>query len=109
MTPHYRLRFFFDAGSGVCLWSGNATTSARYGIAILPEQLPLSPYTQRWVNQLVAQYDTSLNWDDPTGPSPWSPAECEHFNATAARALLSQIRAQLGEDYDVVDEFLPVR
>jgi len=103
----YRLRFFFDAGAGVYLWSSDASARERYGIAISPEQLPLSAATQQAVNRLVRWYDASLDWDNPAGPTPWSPEECVRFNA-AARALLTQLRLQLGTDYDLVDKFKPV-
>jgi len=103
-TACYRLRYFFDAGSGVCLWSGNDAARAAYGIAITPEQLPLPPETRQEVERLVAWYDTSLNWDNPAGPTPWTLEECARFN-WAARALLQQLRAELGLAYEVADEF----
>ncbi len=99
--PSYRLRFFFDAGSGVCLWSGNAAARGRYGIAIAPAQLPLPEATQQEMTRLIAWYDTSLDWEHPTGPTPWSPAERAQFEA-AARALLAQLREQLGPTFVVV-------
>jgi len=102
-TARYRLRYFFDAGSGVCLWSGNDAARAEYGIAITAEQLPLPSATRQEIARLVAQYDTSFDWNDPAGPTPWSPEECASFNE-AARALLQQLRAQLGPAYTVADE-----
>ena len=108
MTRGYRLRYFFDAGAGVCLWSANKAPRAHYGVAITPEQLPLPEATRQEVNRLVAWYDTSLDWDNPAGPTPWSLEECERFNL-AARTLLQRLRVQLGSDYEVVDEFEEVR
>ncbi len=105
MRP-YRLRYFFDAGSGVCLWSDNDAARERYGIAITPAQLPLSKATRQEVNQLVAWYDTSLNWDDPAGPTSWSLEERESFNR-AAGVLLTQLRAEL-RDFTIEDNFQPV-
>lgn len=104
LTARYRLRYFFDAGSGVCLWSGNDAAQADYGIAITPEQLPLSPETRQEVERLVAWYDTSLDWNDPAGPTPWSPEEGACFKR-AAQALLQQLQAQLGPAYEIGDEF----
>lgn len=103
LTARYRLRYFFDAGSGVCLWSGNEAARAEYGMAITLEQLPLSPETRHEMERLVAWYDMSLNWNDPAGPTPWSPEEGARFNR-AARALLQQLHTQLGSAYEVVDE-----
>ncbi|MFC6661259.1 hypothetical protein [Deinococcus multiflagellatus] len=39
----YRLRFFFDTGSGICLWAGDPATEARYGLAVDPQTLPSHP------------------------------------------------------------------
>ncbi len=103
----FRLRFFFDAGSGVCLWSADAATRARYGVAVTAEQLPLRAATRQEIARLVAWYDASLDWDDPAGPTPWSPEACARFNA-AARALLARLRAELAP-MTIEDEFRPVR
>ncbi|HEV2461879.1 MAG TPA: hypothetical protein VGS80_26275, partial [Ktedonobacterales bacterium] len=35
----YRIRFFFDYGSGICLWAGNALTRERFGYPIEAEHL----------------------------------------------------------------------
>lgn len=101
---HYRVRYFFDAGSGVCLWGDNAAARADYGIAITPDQLPLPPETRQEVERLVAWYDTSLDWNYPVGPTPWSPEEGAHFNR-AAQALSQRLQVQLGPVYEIVDEF----
>jgi hypothetical protein len=73
-------------------------------MAITSEQLPLSPETRQEVERLVAWYDTSLDWNDPAGPTPWSLEEGARFNR-AARALLKRLRVQLGSAYEVADEF----
>ena len=96
------LRYFFDAGSGICLWSGDEATRRRHGVAVSPDQLPLSEATRREINRLVAWYDTSIDWGDPAGPSPWSPAERRRFDV-AAQALLDQLRAEL-ETFSIEDQ-----
>jgi hypothetical protein len=100
------LRYLFDAGSGVCLWSGDEATREWYGLAVSPEQLPLAKATRREVERLVSGYDTALDWDDPAGPTPWSAEECADFNA-AARVLLARLRAEL-DAFTIVDCFRAV-
>ncbi|HYV37796.1 MAG TPA: hypothetical protein VE988_19075 [Gemmataceae bacterium] len=48
-------------------------------------------------------HDASLNWDYPPNPGPWRQVECDKFNR-AAGELLSVIRADLGPDFQVIDE-----
>lgn len=100
-----QLRYCFDAGSGVCLWAGNATAKARFGYDIEAEALPLSANTQACLRYLVAWYDTSIDWDDPGCPiGRWSQEERSRFQA-AARECLAMLRQELpGPAFEVIDE-----
>ena len=101
----YRLRFFFDYGSGVCLWTANDAARARFGdYPVLLADLPLSPETVRAGEDLLTRYDTSLDWDDPAGPSPWPEEAWPPFHADV-RALLARLRRELGPAFEVVDEW----
>ncbi|GAB3883070.1 hypothetical protein GCM10029964_041800 [Kibdelosporangium lantanae] len=91
-------RFFFDAGSGTVLWDDS-------GYVHLAD-LPVSADLRNVLEELVARYDSSLDWDDPTGPGPWSAAECREFN-TAVRAALARLRVELGTD--IADGFRELR
>ena len=101
-----RLRFFFDSGSGICLWAGDAFTEDRYGLAVEACALPLPPDLVTETERLIALWDTSLDWDDPGGPSPWTVNEDQGFRAQAD-ALLERLRAALGPGFVVVDERRP--
>ncbi len=98
------IRYFFDAGSGVCLWAGDDATKERHGFAIDANDLPLLTNTQRWLQYLIAWYDTSLNWDDPGGASPWSDDEQARFRLAAQEGVtrLQQELAPAG--YELCDE-----
>lgn len=98
------IHYFFDAGSGTCLWAGDDATEARHDFAIDPADLPLSTNTQRWLQYLIAWYDTSLNWDDPGGASPWSDNEQARFRLAAQEGVtrLQQELAPAG--YEICDE-----
>jgi hypothetical protein len=99
----YRVRFFFDYGSGICLWAGNALTRERFGYPIEPEQLGLSPATTAEVEHLLAWYDQSLDWEHPPEAIPWSQAACGRFNA-AMLQLLAALQRELGGEYELVNE-----
>lgn len=98
------LRYFFDAGSGICLWSGNAEAEARWGYAVDHAALPMGEDTRRFLQALVARFDTSIDWSDPGAPGPWSAEERMRFRAAAAEGL-RLLRQELGgQGYVFVDE-----
>ena len=100
----YRLRYFFDAGSGVCLWAGDAATEARYGYAVELDALPLSDETRGALGRLIAAFDRSIEWADPAGTDPRGAGETGRF-ADAAREGLALLRRELpSSSFEVVDE-----
>lgn len=100
----YRLRYFFDPGSGVCLWAANDSTRDHFGYAVNCRDLPLSNTLSARLQHLIKWFDTSLDWDDPGGPSRWSPDEHDQFRR-AARDGLEQLRAELPPvHYEIIDE-----
>ena len=104
MGPIYRLRFFFDAGSGACLWSGSDAANERFGYNVDHHALPLPGETATLLDDLLDRYDASFPWDDPASGEPrWSDADEQRFRADVAAAI-AQVRRELGGDFDVVDE-----
>ena len=76
----YELRFFFDAGSGICLWAKNSAARNRFGYPVDLGELPLSENTRRWLQYLIGWFDTSLNWDSPGDVRPhWTEEETQRF------------------------------
>jgi hypothetical protein len=101
--PKYRLRYFFDPGAGICLWTANEDAERRFGYAVDASKLPLLENTWRRVLHLCHWYDTSIDWNHPPDPSPWDAIECKRFNDEAQK-LLAELRGQLGPDFELVDE-----
>jgi hypothetical protein len=101
--PTYRLRYFFDPGGGICLWSGNDAAQDRFGYPVDARSLPLPENTWRRVAHLCSWYDTSIDWNYPPDPSPWDASERKRFNAEAQK-LLASLRHQLGADFEIADE-----
>ena len=96
-----RLRFFFDAGSGVCLWAQDAEAKARFGYPVEADVLDIPQVLRDEINQLVWDYDDTFPWDDPASGDPVAPdrtafgyEENPPF-VTRVRALLPKLRAAL--------------
>jgi hypothetical protein len=90
----------FEWGGG-SLWCGNDEALERFGFGPVEDRLPISETTLRRLNELSALHDSSLNWECPTDPGPWSQEEDESFEVKA-QELLSIIREELGPEYEVV-------
>ncbi|MDK2123869.1 hypothetical protein [Parachitinimonas caeni] len=99
----YRLRFFFDAGSGICLWSGNAEAHREYGYPIDVDLLPLSATLRRRARELIAWYDSCYDWASLAGVVAWDGAETRRFGVYA-QVVLGELRRELGSVYELVDE-----
>ena len=98
----YVLRFFFDYG-GTCLWAGNDPARERFGYPVELSDLPIPDDLRHELHLAGERFDTSLDWDNPAGPSPWSKEDEEHFTDLTDR-LLDQLRMALGPGFDVRDE-----
>jgi len=97
------LRFFFDAGSGVCLWADDAEAKARFGYAVESEMLDVPADLRAEIEQLVTDYDDTFPWDDP-GSGQWVQPDRTMFGyeenppfVTRVRALLLKLRGALPE------------
>lgn len=101
--PRYLLRYFFDAGSGCCLWSANSHALERFGYAVGPEHLGLTADLSDRYRQLCSWFDTSLDWADPTARSPWSEEDERRFGA-AATDMLRDLSQELGSEFFIADE-----
>jgi hypothetical protein len=69
--------------------------------------LPFSAETRAEIDRLAEHYQSSLDWNDPGGPSPWTAQECEAFDSQA-EALLGRIRSELPVGWVIEDRFSPV-
>ena len=96
----YRLKFMFDWGSGVCLWSENSAAQRRFGYAVLTSDLPVPLSMQAELEALIDQHDCAMNRDDPAGDLLWSDAQVEDFLQSAQQAYYRLCDA-LGPDYEV--------
>jgi len=103
MTALYRFRFFFDTGSGICLWCDNDAARERFGYPVELGDLPLPETIRRRCYFVIAWYDTFMNWERSPESSIWWPREEATFNA-AAQELLALLRESLQPDFEIMDE-----
>ena len=104
----YEVRLLFDwfgpsldsLHHGPCLWGMNEAAKTAYGYDGIERHLPLSDEIKARLAELSRLHNSSLDWNDPGGPRPWSTEELERFDVKA-RALLRDLQAELGEQYSV--------
>lgn len=101
----YKFRYFFSAGSGVCLWSDNDAAREKFDYPVDISKLTLSENLQRKALYIIAWCDTSLDWDYPSGPSPWSEEENARFDR-AAQELYEELCEHLGNEFSIKNEFI---
>jgi len=101
----HKLRFFFDYGSGICIWAGNITTERKFGnYPIENYALPITKDLINELNNLVIEYDSSLDWGYPPNPSPWTKEHKIDFSNRANMAY-TKLCNELGSSYEVKNEF----
>lgn len=84
----YLLRYSFDPGSGVCLWAGDDASRERFDYAVEHWELPLSENAKRFLQHLVAWFDTSIDWSSPGDTDDyWSSDELARFKEASAKGL----------------------
>lgn len=102
MRQKYRIRYFFEYGGGV-LWSADDHAIATYGYLIDPHKLPISSGLLSELERLEQWFQSSLNWDYPPDPSPWSSEEREKF-IEASDKLFFDMYQELGQEFELIDE-----
>ncbi|GLF95081.1 hypothetical protein [Streptomyces yaizuensis] len=102
----YHLRFFFEYGvDHTPLWpgtSGDPGLASAYGYPCEPERLPITPAVRTELSRLCDLYQSSLDWDDPMGPSPWTREQWTSFEQSSD-TLLDTLRRDLGNGWTVED------
>ena len=97
----YKLKFMFDWGSGVCLWSANKAAENKFGdYPITTDVLPVSQELKADLEHLITWHDEALNWDDPSGDLIWDNSLIQEFLAAAKKSYLA-LCDELGADYEI--------
>ncbi|MBQ1122976.1 hypothetical protein [Streptomyces sp. B15] len=99
----YHLRYFFEAGvPHTPLWPGLSDLDSPYGFPCELERLPLSTATRNELERLCEWYQSSIGWEYPPDPSPWTPEQWTLFRQQADAAL-ETLRCELGDDWIIED------
>lgn len=101
-VKQYRLRYFFDPGSGVCLWSDNDMAREKFGYPVELGDPRVTSTVKTRAEDLIARFDTSIEWTNPSGPSLWSDMEHERFQVEAA-GFLRSLQECLGAEFEIRD------
>lgn len=98
------LRFMFEYGEiYTCIW--NTTPTDEYDGGPMPlDNFSLSNGVKSDIIQMCEEFQTSLDWDCPQDPSPWTEKHKRDF-AARSKAIYDRLVAELGDDY--ILEYLP--
>ena len=97
----YKLRFMFDWGSGVCLWSANEDSLDKFGdYPVTTDVLPVSQAMKAELEHLIDWHDEALNWDDPACDLLWSDSQIQEFMTAAQKSYMALCDA-LGAEYEI--------
>ena len=105
-----RLRFFLDAGSGVCLWAWDAPAKKRFGYAVELDDVPLPRDLVADLMHLMADYDATIDWDNPANTGADGTPTAFGYEADAPfreriAALLPRLRTALGPEFEIESDF----
>jgi hypothetical protein len=97
----YKMKFMFDWGSGICLWSTNKASEDKFGgYPVSTDDLPVSLEMKEELEHLIDWHDEALNWDDPADDLLWNDTQVQEFLAAAKKSYLALCDA-LGPDYEI--------
>lgn len=113
-NPTYKLRFFFDYNCGGCLWADNEAAYQKFDVGTLDTtiydlngnisqkpKIELPDSIRQKVLKLDDLFLTSLDFDDPTGPSLWTEKQWDDFEVMT-KVLHQEIAEYLGEDFEII-------
>ena len=105
-----RLRFFLDAGSGVCLWAHDDAARKKFGYAVELDDVPLPRDLVADLMHLMADYDATIDWNDPANTGSDGTPTAFGYEADAPfrdriTALLVRVRAALGPQFEIESDF----
>lgn len=98
----HQLRFLFEHG-GHCMWGMNDKAKKKYGYAIENSRLPISNELIDKLDLLQKEYSTSLDWDNPLNPSPWTEEHKKDFYERAEK-VYEELKRELGSKFQITNE-----
>jgi hypothetical protein len=97
----YTLKYIFDWGSSVCLWSADQETEDYFkDYPIDHTKLPISDELKKELDHLILWHDEALDWSNPGGALLWDEKQIGIF-IEAAEKCYYRLCEELGSDFDV--------
>ena len=100
IMPIYTMKYMFDWGSGVCLWSTNEASKKKYDYPVKTAELPITSGLKERLESLIEKHDEALNWQEPQGELLWSKEKQQAFRDEARQAY-EELVQELGPVYEV--------
>ena len=95
------LKFTFNyAAEFSCIWSGDQEAFDKYGSIVEHEALGISQELDLAMQELCKEYQSSLNWDSPKDPSPWTDEQKRSFSQKA-KSVYDKLISELGGKYQI--------
>ena len=96
------LEFMFDYTAYSCIWSANQETANKFGGwgCISHETLGISEELDLRMTNLCKEYNTFLNWESPSSPSPRSEEEWISFKKRSRKAYDDLVK-EIGDEYKI--------
>jgi len=98
----YQMKYSFEWGSGVCLWSTNEAAEIKFRDVVDERQLPISHKLKDLLWYIVAYYDTMLDMDNAPAISPWWTDEDELMFNKKQKFAYAQLCQELGKEYEII-------
>ena len=96
------LKYMFDWGSGVCVWTTNDAGKERFkDYPVETSLLPISEELKNHLEHLISWYDEALDWDNPGGDLLWSEKQIAAFMESYYKGY-QDLCQELGDEYEVV-------
>lgn len=112
--PKYKLDFWFEWGCETPFWAADDYTMEELGIPVKLDTLELTDFYKEELKELCDLHNSSIDWDNPSTPSPWTDNQKISFN-NKALSIFHEVCKNLGSDYilnykhdDFKDENLPI-
>ncbi len=97
----YKMKFMFDWGSEVCLWSTNQAAKEKFGTyPVSSSLLPISDELKNELEYLIELHDKALNWDEPNSGLLWNDEQINDFLNNAEKTY-NRLCMELGKSYEI--------
>ena len=90
-----------------CIWSWDSEAFDKYGSIVEHKEIGISKELDLEMQELCKEYQSSLNWECPSAPSPWTDEQKQIFTQKA-KCVYDKLISELGEKYQIqYDVILP--